>query len=149
VTSSRGSYEDLLDEPTGRLGARRAGDVRLGDDPHELAVGDDRQASNLLRGHALERVVERLVRLGGRGSLRADVRDGILCGSRSFATTCNTRSRSVIMPTTRLPSTTGSEPTSSDSIRRAASTTIVRGSSSRFEREVTVVLAMSTSFLGS
>ena len=70
---------------------------------------------------ARRRATPRAPRSPGPPSTRPQT--GTLCGSRSFATTWSTRSRSVTIPTSFSPSTTGSEPTSSDSIRRAASTT--------------------------
>jgi hypothetical protein len=47
------------------------------------------------------------------------------CGSFPSATTRRTMSRSVTIPTRRSPSTTGSGPTSSDFINRAASAIVV------------------------
>jgi hypothetical protein len=90
------------------------GHVRLREDADETIAFHDRQPSHLLLGHALERGVERLVTSA----------TCTLLGSRSLASTLITRSRSVTMPTSFPPSTTGSEPTFSDDIVRAASTTV-------------------------
>src|SRR6188474_2915652 len=72
---ARALRRDLLDETTRRLGPRRTRDVGLGEDPDEAPVGDDRQPANLLGGHSLNRIVERLVRRRNDGVVRAHVRD--------------------------------------------------------------------------
>jgi hypothetical protein len=102
--------------------------VGLGDTDQPVALLDDQEPVELVLGQPLPRRLLVLVGPMVTRSLVATSRTVVELGSRPVATTRAMMSRSVIMATTRLPSTTGSGPFSCSIIRVAASTTVAVGS---------------------
>jgi hypothetical protein len=124
VRRVRSVLRDLLDHLAGRRRHCGASHVCLSEDPDKPTLVNEGQAPDLFLRHARQRRVEELLGSATTG-FSLQIRDtGTLLGSRSFAMTWTTRSRSVTIPVRISPSTTGSEPTFSVRSARAASVAV-------------------------